>query len=542
MAAITFNEFGGSIPRRAPHTLSGKFAAKAIDCYFHSGRLSAWRDTLPVTPVSSDESIWQVGCCWVRLPMCADLAIGDPLCQHIYVTGRSDYPEIGQVDQENCTIKWHRLGLPCPTRSPTAEAATIPSDGPTEDVEGRSYVYQYVNSLGQRSAVSPSAEPLMMADGTQAVISGWEIPDATWGITHVRIYRSVSGLETGREAANEDNTTYMLAGEVPIGAGVFVDAEYNVDLYEALEEDIVLPPPENLQGIINIGSNNTLVGYLGSQLFFSENNNYHNWPHVLTLDDNITGIAENNGVVYVLTDGSPYSVVAEGDCRTAACRTVVRHFDAYPLMGCGNRKIAKLPMGIVYPSSRGLVSIMGRSGPQVLTTPLYSQEEWGKLQPHSMVLGYANSHLFAFADGGAFVVSINQGPESGWELDFHTNLSDKKVTYALTTRTGMFHIVKNGQLHKWGASPEKRTYTWESPEIVIGVPINFAAAKTYHEDGTLRVAIRSDDRDIIDRDVLTPKQFALPLWGTGSRFQITLEGNADVSLFTMSTGVKELSS
>lgn len=542
MAAISFNEFGGSIPRRAPHTLSGKYAAKAVDCLFHSGRLSAWPDTHTVTPVRSDQSVWSVGCCWVKLPICADLAIGDPHCKDIYVTGRNDYPEIGKVDQTTCDVSWHRLGLPCPSRAPHIEAPPPPQDVPTERIEGRTYVYQYVNELNQRSAASPAADPIMIDDGGQAVVSGWEIPDSSWGVTHVRIYRSVSGLETGRETANEDNTTFMLAGEVPIGAGVFIDNVMSVHLYEALEEDVVLPPPADLQGIINIGGNNTLVGYSGNQLFFSENNYYHNWPHVLTLDDNITGIAENNGVVYVLTDGHPYSVVAEGDCKTAACRAVVRHPDAYPLMGCGNRKIAKLPMGVVYPSARGLVSLMGRSGPQVLTTPLYSQEQWGLLQPHSMVVGYANSYLYAFADGGSFVVSINQGPESGWDLDFHTSLSDKDVTYALTTRVGEFFIVKNGQLHKWGASAQKREYLWVSPEVVTGVPINFAGAKTYHTDGELQVTIRSDDRNIVDRPVMLAKQFTLPLWGTGSRFQITLRGKADVSLFSMSTGNKELSS
>lgn len=542
MAAITFNEFWGSVPRRTPHTLGGKFASKAIDCNFHSGQISPWRDTLPIQPVGADKSVHHVGCCWVELPFCADLALGDPHCQYVYVTGRADYPEIGVVNHETCGIEWHRLGLPCPIVAPTVETPPVEADDNSEDVEGRTYVYQYVNKLGHRSAASPGSLPVMVTEGKTVVITGWEVPDASWGVTHVRIYRSVAGMETGRENANEDNTTYMFVDEVPVGQGIVIDSALNIELYEALEEDVVLPPPEGLQGITQIASMNALVGYLGSQLFFSENNNYHNWPHVLTLDDNISGIAENNGVVYVLTDGSPYSVVAEADCTTAACRTVVRHFDAYPLMGCGNYKIARLPQGIVYPSARGLVSLSGRNGPQLLTHPLYSEKEWGLLAPDSMVLGYSNGKLFAFAREGAFVVQIRQGPEQGWELDFHTSLSDREVTYTVTTRQGEFYLVKANELVKWGASPNRRTFTWVSPEIVIGVPVNFAAAKTFHEGGTLHVDIRSDDRSIINRDVVTPKQFALPLWGTGSRFTITLTGTADVSLFSMSSGVKELSS
>lgn len=255
-------QFKGSTPRIAEHLLDQQNAAVAIDCRFWHGDLQSWYE-----PKKSDDLHQEagykyelLGCCWVKLPICASVAGGGVNCVNkYYVTGRIEYPEVAVVDPATCAITWHRLGLPCPYKAPSIYVLNRTEH--TKDVEARTYIYQWVNSLGEKSAGSPPSNPIeLIDDGTPVVVSGWEVPDASWDVTKVRIYRSVSGLESGKEGTNTFATVYMLVGEADINAPSFTDSKINYELSEALGEDIVMAPPADLQGITEVDSQNTLAG------------------------------------------------------------------------------------------------------------------------------------------------------------------------------------------------------------------------------------------------------------------------------------------
>ena len=536
MAQYTIKRFGGSTPRVAPHLLGDSTAGEARDCKFWHGTLESWRQPLLVHALEPDvRTSYLYDCCWLDFNSCVDIAFGPATCRELFTTGDQDWP--ARVEFNECTPTVRRLGVPCADRAPSVVAASTP----TKDTEGRSYAYQYRNAKGEKGSLSQASASRLLNDGQSVVVSGWEVPDASWGVTHVLIYRTVSGHQTGREPGNVLDTTWMLVGEAAIGAPSFTDNKYNDDLIDALEQDVVDPPPATLRGIVHVESMNCLAGFVANRLFFSENNSYHEWPYHLDLDDNICAIVESNGILYVATDGAPYAVTAAVDCKNAGCRKAVRLPGNFPMVGCGNRRMTKTAQGAIYPTHNGLVGLAGTSAPELITAPLYAPDDWHKLIPKSIVPVAFNGFLFVFGEGGSFVLKLGNGPESGgWALDTHSTLSDTDVSDAFVSRTGDFYLIKPDGVYQWDRGADLRPHYWVSPELVAPAPINFGAAHIYHKGASEDVTISVDGRLAITRPVLSARVFRLPMWADGTRWRVTLKGTATVSLFSMATSMKEL--
>lgn len=533
---ITFRRFGGSVPRTADHLTGAENAALALDCKLWHGELQAWRQPrLEHAVTAAVRTVYTHACCWFDFPTCVEFAEGPPGCQEFYTTGDLPYPAIMVYDE--CGFDKRRLGVPCADAAPqiVLGVATAP-----KDAEGRAYAYQYVNASGERGALSKPSSAQLIHDGQTVVVSGWEIPDVSWAITAVRIYRSVTSHQTGREAGNVLDTTWMLVGEAPIGATSFVDTRWNADLLSALEEDIAPPPPAELRGITRIASINALAGFVGNRVYFSENNSPHQWPYYLDLDDNVCGLVESNGVLYVATDGHPYAISAVTDCKNAGCRQAVRLAQSFPMTGCGNRRMAALPQGAVYPSNSGLIALSGNAQPVLLTHPLYAPDDWQKLEPSTVTPVAHEGKLFVFARGGSFVMQIPSGAENGWVLDAHSSLSDQDVKDAFVTRAGNLYLHKALGVYEWDRGAALRPYLWESPEIVMPQQVNLGAARIDHKHAAAGVTILVDGKTVLDRQVLQAKVFRLPMSAAGSRWQIRLTNTATVRLFSIATAMREL--
>jgi hypothetical protein len=538
MAGIVFKQFNGSNPRLADHLLGANMAAEAMDCRLWHGTLEAWREPLQVRAVAAGtKTIAMFGCCWLEFEGCVDIAIGAVTCKKIYTTGDQDWPAVVSFDSE-CVPTVRRLGIPCADTAPSVLVGS--PTGVPKDTEGRSYAYQYVNGDGERGSLSKASQSVLVQDGQSVVVSGWTTPDVSWNVTHVRIYRAVSGFQSGKETGNLFDTNWMLVAEVPISTPSYTDTRYNDDLQESIEEDIAPPPPEALRGIVHIQKMNALAGFVGNRVYFSENNSYHQWPYFIDLDDNVCALVESNGILYAATDGHPYAIVAATDCKNAGCREAVRLPIAYPMVGCGNRRMAATPQGAVYPSHEGLILLAGRSEPQVFTLPLYAPDDWQQLAPESIRPVAFGGKLFVFGRRKSFVLTMPSGSESGWALDSHSTLSDTDVVDAFVTRTGDFYLLKGTNIMQWDRGATLRPYRWLSPEVVSPVPVGFGAANIHHKHGAVSVTIRADKRNVLSRTVLSARAFRLPQWAVGTRWQVTLEGTGVISLFSLATSMRQL--
>lgn len=530
----------------AEHLLRETQSALALDCRFDHGTLDAWREPRAYRDVTAGtRTSVQFGCCWLDFDTCVDWAVGPVNCQRIYATGVEDYPYpvALEIDPSTCETVVHRLGLPCPQTAPSTLVTDTPNPA-DKDLEGRSYAYQYENALGERSSLSRATDPQLIRDGTVTVISGWDVPDSTWGVISVLIYRSVSATGSSMSAPSADNTAdtaWMLVGRVAVGAVSFTDRLYNDELQDALEEDIVTPPPEDLRGIVAISSMNALAGYVGNKIYFSENGSYHNWRHILELDDNVCGIIESNKVIYAGTDGAPYAIMGEADCKTAQCRAVLRLPIKWPMVACGSRHMAALPQGAVYPTHDGLVALSGNGMPTLLTNPLYAPEDWQKLRPHTVLPQVHGGSLFVFAEGGAFVLALDNGAEQGWDLNSHSELSDTGVIDVFTTRSGdLFLLKNNGVLYQWGRGVNRRPYLWRSRRWALPKPVGMAAGRLVFRGAALNALITADGQPVHNELMLDSQPFALPSWSYGTDWQVTLRGTATVDTLALATSFEEL--
>lgn len=543
MNDFTVNRFSGSTPRLASHLIQPGAAKRAVDCKLSSGQLDSFREPLKVRDVAeTTATMFQHDCCWLEFDTCVDIAVGSVSCQQLFATGIEDYPYPVTITLEGgelCQPNIRRLGLPCPTRGPAVMPGAVPP-AVDKDQEGRSYAYQYVNSSGERSALSPGSRAENLHDGQTVVVSGWQQPDVSWDVISVRIYRTVTGHQSGKEQGNLPDTHWMFVAEVGINAGSFIDNLFNDELLEALEEDIATPPPAGLQGIVWIESMNTLAGFIGNRIYFSENNKYHHWPHHMDLDDNVCAIVESRGVIYVATDGRPYVITGAVDCHNAACRSAVRLPGNFPMIGCGNRRMAKTASGAVYPSLKGLVSLSGNSMPALATWGFYSEDDWQEIMPESITPVEVGGRLYVFATNGAFTMQAQNGAESGWDFDLHSDLSDRGVRDAFVTRTGEFYILKEDGLWLWNQGEELRPHLWESHVHATAVPIGFGAGHLNFDFGAESVKIEVDGRTVIDREVLSTRVFRLPMWAFGNRWKFILTGTSRVSLLSMAPAMRNL--
>lgn len=538
MAKIAFNSFKGSVPRMAAHLVSAQAAAVAIDCRFDHGTLQSWREPRLIKELaSSTRTVYDYECCTLEFDNCVDIAEGAATCRRLYTTGDQPWPAVMSL-MEDCTMSIKRLGLPCIYDAPDVLPGAM-NGAPEKNTEFRSYAYQYVDSFGNRSALSLGSEVTKIRDGQTVLVSGFVLPsDVSWDIVSLRIYRTASGYQTGLEDANVMDTVWMFVDEIPAGALSYVDNLLNESLASALEEDEIRPPPADLMGLTAISSMNALAGFVGRTLHFSSPNNYHDWRDYLTLDDNIRGITESNGLIYVMTDGRPYAVVATGDCKTVSCRSAIRFDEVLPGVGFGSRQIIATTFGAVYVTHEGIVAMQGKTPPKLLTSPLYAPEDFYKLVPHSLVLATHEGYLFAFGGLKSFVMKLHGVLNEGWDADTHTELSDTDVSYAYVTRQGQFLLLKGHQLVEWNRGLTLRPHKWVSSESVVSPPIPMAAGLIHLEHGMEHIVVKVDGRAVLDRDILHSQEFSLPRWAKGQRWQIRLEGTATVKLVSLADSMR----
>lgn len=538
---VSIASFTGSVPRRAEHLAPKGHAARAVDCKLSDGTLDSWREPRLVGTVSEGtRSVYQAfECCWLESSECTSWAEGSPEQRHVFATQYPghDYPVRITLD-DDCTPAVYRLGLPCPTDAPVATGPVTYSKG----AAARQYAYRFVDSFCNTSGYSAPSETVVVEDGAAVQVSGWNIP-AGWDIQEIEILRTASGYEAPlQESENKIDAAWMIVARIPFTQTSYVDTKFNADLNDAAAEDLVEPPPADLRGMTWIKSMNCLAGFAGRAVHFSENNSYYNWPHKLLLDDEVRGLVESNGVIYVATDGAPYVIDGEANCETAGCRRATRMPEPLPMApcNCGYRSMCAVPSGAVYPTHQGLVFMSGRRAPDIVTKSHYADSDWHLLRPDTMKVQYFEGRLFCFAAGGAFSLAIRDGAGVAAETDMHTELS-LRPDELLVSRTGRFYLRFGTEIKEWDRGAQKMPHYWLSGEALIGVPFGFGAAQIrLVAPGEETFKVFCDGYEALSELVYTSDAFPLPLWAVGQEWQMSLSGTAKVKMLSLAPSFTEL--
>jgi len=269
-----------------------------------------------------------------------------------------------------------------------------------------SYVYTFVNDLGEESAPSPASATIQRPDGvTVNVVTPTATPggtDPTYGITSKRIYRAVTG---------SGGTVFRKVATIPLATASFVDdlddAELPRDVLESEDWDL---PPEDLEGIMAL-PNGIMVGFFANQLCFSERGRPHAWPikYRLTTDTAIVAIANIDNTVVIGTksfvytatgnDPSNYAMSQPGSPQACVSKASMRYLEG---------------VGVVFASPDGYQVCNGSaSSVQNGTEAIFTKRQWEALAPESIIAVVHDRVLHFFCTGPT--------PDRGYALDVKPN-------------------------------------------------------------------------------------------------------------------------
>lgn len=413
---ISIPFFKGEVPRQSSRLLPDGFAAEAVNARLKTGDLTPWHEPSSLFTLSPSgiRTIYkmQTNNAMLRWPDTVHVARG-PVAgdstERLYFTGAKDYadgsaagtrPKVtnysmatgGTVHEfqtaGNYPNDWLILGVPAPV---TAPAVTHVASDPT-DVQTTTYVYTWINELGEEGAPSPASDLVTFTSGDTINITGISDPTATQiverGLNNTgngtkRLYRAAT--------AASGETQYLYVQDVDYGTTTAVDSLEDSELGEVLETEGWGLPPEDGHSIIALPNGITVMASK-NQIFPSVQNRPHAYPtdYALTTDFPIVGLGAIDTTIVVLTEANPYIVVGSDPSAMSMAKLELPY-------GCVSRRsIAHLKgFGVIYASANGLVSVNGAGGVNLVSDPFFTREQWQDLMPET-IYGFVHDDRYFF--------------------------------------------------------------------------------------------------------------------------------------------------
>lgn len=475
MPSINIAGFSGLVPRLGPALLGQNQAQLAQNTKLQSGEIRAWRKPLLVSSLvqnnvkSIHKMLGPAGATqWLEWTTDVNVCNGpvpDTSDFRLYYTGA------GTPKKTNWTMAssgvsskpgaFLEMGVPAPTSAPSLSAS-----GGSAPTETRAYVYTYVSTFGAvKEESAPSLANLVTcnAAGSTVVVSGFATaPTTNYNITHIRIYRSVSGTTT---------QTYFQVAEIPIGTSSYSDTSTVAQLGAALYTQFFTPPPAGLTGLVAL-PNGVLAGFVDRQVWFSEPYYPHAWPatYSLTVEFPIVGLGVFNNTLVVCTTKNPYLITGSTPSGMSQEKLPITQ----PCVS--KRSIVYDQFGVLYASPDGLVAI-GPGVQDIVTSKLASRDDWASVYPSSIIgMLYDNHYIGFYTDGtnyAGFCFSRNDQPALTG-IDFpaagvFTETGTGNV-YGVSKETNKIYQID-------GDNVNLGTYLWRSKRFVMQKPTSFAALK-----------------------------------------------------------------
>jgi hypothetical protein len=445
-------------------------------------------------------------------------------------------------------------GVPAPTAPATLDVVAgswaVDGDGnPVHPVVTRAYVTTFINVYGEESQPGPAVEDTGPedADWLLTVIQQPAAPGLRAAYDKIRIYRTVTGL-TGQ-------VQFYKVVDLPVGTTFYNDvlSDLFVTGQVTLDSTLFATPPA-LHGLVAM-PNGILVGFIGNQLYFSENYRPHAWPaeYMITVDFPIVGLGVYGNTCVVCTTGNVFLVQG-----TQASALSLTKTDA--MLSCLSRKsIVSAPEGVYFASEPGLV-LVGPSGIKVVTEGLFSREQW--------VRDYLPTTLRAMYHAGEYIALLNgtmggfrfspANPEAMGVVRW-TNLTYAPLGVGVEPWTGKPYLIVNIDVtgHAIAAwEPHTAGFLsmdWRSKEIQTPYPTNFSCGQVYYDDSlgltcTLQIiaTLRGNDGTVQDTLVYdqpvaaSGREFRLPSGFKADIWQLRVTGSAVVQSILLATSVREL--
>ena len=460
MAVLKLIGFAGETPKIIPRLLGDTAAQLAYNVRLDDGALTPVRKQrfeyqFPSPPAGGYKTIYKNGANWMGWADDVYVVPGPVATDRLYITG-DGAPKmlVGGVT--------YPLAVPYPAGALIASlsgTATPGAQGTT-----RIYVYTYVTAFGEESEPCPASQDVFWTPGQTVTLSNFAAPPAGRNITLQRIYRAQTS-KTGTQL-------YFIA-ERPASAASFVDNVSPELLQEQLPSVGWNAPPANMTGLISL-PNGMMAAFSGKELCFCEPYRPHAWPEAyrLTMDYDIVGLGAFSSSIIVATKGTPYIV------NGTAPENMVSERIEQNLPCINARGIVDLGYSVIYPTHDGLVSVTS-GGASVISTRIFSRDDWLRLNPYGMVAGQYNGRYFtsySYSDvsgteyRGTFIMDLTG------EQPFliRSDVQASAMHYDLPT--GQLYMLIDGSIYEWDALSEPNALmSWKSKLFALPKPTNFGA-------------------------------------------------------------------
>lgn len=475
---------------------------------------------------------------WLTWPSVVDVA-RSPIAQdsqgRLYFTGDGEPRMTTYSDAISgpgpYPFKVYVLGVPSPKNAATVAA---PAGGTTVS---RAYVYTLKTALGEESGPSPVVVASGNEAGSWT-LSGLDMPPpntgtvTSWSVVGnvaTLVLPSTFGLFIGEEVvfAGTGNTSIdgkkVLTGVSPTGVTVeaitanstgsggtwsrvakhnttgmvrciyrttgtdtayrrsaamvltnpalttYTDTTASADLSITLDSLEVNTPPKDGHSLVVL-PNSSMAMISANELCFSEIGKPHSWPTRLRY------AMSANGVALALA-GIGVIVLTDEDVRYYSAPTPESASpDPIGSQRCvAKQAVAQVDGGCVFASIDGLY-LATPSGVTPLSAAVFRIQEWGKMQPQSMI---------AVAHNGIYACSYQD--EDGNRKLFRFNLADRNAIESVNVQPDAMHVsridgrlylAKDRDVQLWGNEQASlMTCSWVSKLWAFPAPVNMAVAK-----------------------------------------------------------------
>lgn len=480
MAGLVLKAFGGFSPRVAPHLLNDTEGTKAINSRLFSGTLTPWRQLGSLTPaigvpvntrtiyravLANGDSQWFS---WTSDVDVVKSPLSDTQEYRLIYTGdgapKKTNRTLAGAGSGSSPADYLNLGVPAPASAPSVARNGAGSTSP----ETRVYTLTYVSTFGditEESAPGPASAEVVVYSGDSVDLSSIPAaPAGKYNITHVRVYRSVTGSATG----------FLFVKEIPIGTATTNDALTAAQLGEALATTTWTEPPADLHSLVAM-PNGILAGISGSEVCFSEPYYPHAWPveYRMSLETEGVGLGVFGQTVVVMTKGRPYLI--SGVSSGSMSQEVVSIYE--PCIS--KRSIVSESGGVTYISPNGIMSLTA-AGPQLLTQNVLLKEDLEVYAPSTIVGAAYSGRYFGFFSGA----SIEEFTDGGIIFDrmvpnapFTLTSIKTRAAYVDQENSSLYLVdAEDNQIKLWeGDQADRIPYEWKSKRFNFPRPINFGA-------------------------------------------------------------------
>lgn len=412
----------------------------------------------------------------------------------------------------------------------------------------RFYFYTYVTDWGEESAPSPVSD-MVEPDQNDTVTVTMTAPPSGRHVTHLRLYRSNTGSQASafqyvayyatntRSEGDGGGPEWVRSGEnatgIPVANLVFEDTMRPSELGEVCPSVTWAEPPAGLQGLVGM-PNGIMAGFTGNTVHFCEPYTPYAWPveYQITTEHEIVGLGVFGQTMFVGTKGSPYFVSGSDSASMSAQKLESQQ-------ACVSRRsIVPVQGGVLFASPDGLCVADG-SGVQLVSSALFTREDWQKLQPGTIFAAQHENIYYLWSAGIA-----------GGCLTF--DLASKKLGRLDLTATAAYndkltdtlYVVNGTQILAVYGGTARRTGKWRSKRATLPQQSALAWAMVYGDQSpaapvTLHLYGDGGLLHTATFTGLTPRRLPPGRW---LEYEVEIESKARVTRVVLAGSTQELQS